>query len=216
MERTEWPTSSKIETLRESGCVPFSPVAIRAFACAGVALGVYAGYSTWAHFVFAEELVFPHGSAAPSQSPALFNRVIYALCLPVLFALVGAIVCGLTQTKFYFSLGRCAFDIRRVNPFRVPDLGKLMGGCGREMTALFVGVTLTIVALWIGIPRVLQALNHGETFLQSMLGQVLRAALWCTIAVSVLTAVVGYLAERTGFMWQHRMTKREVEAESRE
>ena len=103
-DKTEWPTESRLEELREQGVVPVSLFATRAFGALAFLLSVYLLRHRIG--IFYSELFTVVDGQAIKITPELRNKIvgegIFILAAPVVAVFVTSLAVVLLQTKFLF------------------------------------------------------------------------------------------------------------------
>jgi len=208
-ERTEWPTRSYLEDLRDQGQVAFSRLASAAFITTAVLLSTLLLVRLVSQFctMYIERGVL-------SLSRAEWVLLVEIAAIPPLAVLVTGLLTGLLQTGFHLKIdlsmkaerlaGAHRLRITRLLWFVVMGLFSVVG-------AILVGVgsfiLLARTALaWLVLGRDAAA-GIGWFMLSRFVVVALPALFVCV--------VVGWLLSRLVFRYTHRMTRAEVEAEFR-
>lgn len=212
MERTEWPTSEKLEKLRESGIVPFSPFAS---ACLGAVVLVISWYFMGG--TLRKLLTAWSGLADPLKpSGEVLPGIVMVFLVPAAAVLAVCTLAALLQTRFLFRPGQLAPDFGRLNPFgKSPGQSvsrKFLHLWWESLFALGAG----LAAVYLLASPVIGLLNHKREYVLKFFARQADALLPVFVLVFLVFTVLGVLAAHFSFRYAHRMTREEREREARE
>ncbi len=215
MERTESPTPEKLQSLREEGKVPYSPLATACGASLGAILSLLSVSKS-----FTEVLKILRESLSQNLSllatfELLRSPVVSLLVLPALGALIGAFLVGLVQTRFLFKLDRISFDLARLGR----DSEEGMSGFLSLLAAVplaFVTVVVGVVPAVVLFGEVLALLNNERSYLLISITKLGTSLLVSLSLIWAALAICSWLGARYRFMLRHRMSASEVYRNARD
>ena len=219
MDKSEWPSETKLARLRSEGLVPFSRFSSACFVGLLVVASIFLVRSKSSEFISAYLGLISSDLNSLSSSGAevalLSDLVFGGLVAFALALLVLPMVLGLFQTKFFFRPANLSFDLRRMLP-RIGTFGAGVGRVGLKLTLPFLLLIVPIALALIAIPRLFLLLNRDLNTFLSWLGENGSSFAPFLSGFLAVAAALGWIVSRYKFMLKHRMTRAEVEAEARE
>lgn len=196
-EKTELPSPEKMRELRESGIVPWSPLASCGLVLAGIGSALLLGGKTinalWTSAVA--------GTQNPAQLFGLLSNWIFtSSVLVAVLVLLG----GLLQTRFFLSFKQLRFSAPKT--VRASGLPGLVLNLVLLTLALAIG--WSILRQTLGLP--FSAMNTEVQFWLPLLSR--RLGLIALLSGLVLF-VVSWLFSELHFRLSHRVSRHEAESE---
>lgn len=207
MDKTEWPTQERLESLRDKGVTAYSPFLSR---LSGTLLAVVVLYASLEGPLevrsFITELLNIATTLNTPGEYVLFEPLkafsfttLKLLIAPIAAYVVGSTVCGLFQTRFLFMH----------RPSRVRHTGAFFASM-TFLAGLIGAVTFSAFAFRFFTPEILRLVTRDDMALIESPRQLFRAALPIIILVGGAGALLSWMSSRAGFLRLHRMTKAEV------
>lgn len=211
MERTEWPTRAKLESLREEGKVPYSRLCV----CSAVAMALFCSlFYVVDSFAFVVEkwrqmmesiVIFD-----PTGLEVLVRPLAVALFLPLLVTFFVAFIAALLQSRFLFRWHLVKMEFARLRGWQSWRFGEFL------LQLLFSVLTVLLVLflsclLLIGSSRNLFGLlNGGQTGWLAWLGSLLAHVSVWLMPLLLSFGFGAWLVARLVFRIRHRMTRQEI------
>ena len=218
MEKTEFPTRSRQEELKEQGIAPCSRFAAACLSAAGVLIWLGLDHKRCGAFVSSARRVMEEPSAAWDAAPTLeFAQAAWALfVIPAAIVACISMMAALFQTRFLFRLANCAFSPNRVFCLRPLIKGALLKGVlisffWAGLGALLAGALVRRIA-----PVLLSALNFDQSLFVGLAQRTIEAGLPVIAPLLIFMGLVAWSLVRLRFLFAYRMSKQEIEAEERE
>ncbi|PLZ00290.1 type III secretion system protein [Burkholderia sp. WAC0059] len=226
-EKTEEPTSKKLEKVREEGQVAKSTDMVE-FAClAAMLLALYAGGHYLADTMRADvidALDFvssdDHSVQALLATAGKMGRAALGVMLPVsILGVVAALVALAPQTGLKLSMKAINPKFDAVNPGngikRIFSMKSLL-----ELVKMIVKAAVLFAVMWKTIewllPLVASSLYQPLPLLSAMLWSVFLKQLTVAVGIYLVIAAVDYRLQAWMFIRQNRMTKDEVKRERKD
>ncbi len=220
MEKTEDPTSTRLEELREKGIVTYSAFAARSAGALVVLISLLALRGRAQELLDGMRALViennPRSILSGGMQTKLFSELFLILLAPALAALLGTFLAGLFQTRFLFRFGQASPSMARLNPFSVNSVGTVFYEIGLRVLAVFLSVLFAAVFLRLVVSDILGLANGSLLDLLPWLSHVVEAALPLFVPVLAFCGFLSWLFARQRFMRVHRMTREEVMRESRD
>ena len=139
-----------------------------------------------------------------------------SLIWPAVLTVVAVFFAGLLQTKFMLRVSNLGLDLRRLNFVRLPSINIFARRILGASLVLFV-----VLGLWVGValimaPEILKLLVLPSPECWGHLRVLAVKGLGLVGSLLVATALLSWIVARWQFMIHNRMTRAEVEAETRE
>jgi len=216
MYREEWPSERKLERLREEGKLPYSSFAVAALVLLAIGIWLAAAASSEWRLLLARAAELSAHWGDKRAAKALCEAALLLLLAPAGAASIAVIAGGLAQTRFLLRPALAGIKPERVSPMKPLSLART---ALRALNALALLVLFSIASL--AAARLLAPGAAGM-----LIGDPAETIWWPyrllrMLAPFVLTAVgaaafAAALLARLRFMLQHRMSREELEAETRE
>ena len=213
MDRTEWPTPSRIQALRESGAAAHSPAAS---ACAGLAALILS--LAWVKalldgFLAAYQGLYgAPGLGAEEWRIAVRGAAGLLLAPPAVVAAAVA-AAGLVQTRFLVHFGHIRLDFRRLRPGRALAPAGVMMLLAEAFAALALSAAFVLLVWRAAVPAVMALMLNEPSYLSFWAGRLYLSLALPAAGLLLGLAFCAWLAARFRFMLSHRMTRREILAE---
>ena len=217
MDKTEWPTEKRIAQLRESGELPYSTFGSRCMTASVVLLllGIFA--AEWGSDL---QSILLSSLSTSDPRPVTYAFVLLSKLGTILLILGGAIAVGivflgLLQNRFFFRLSQLSPQFERLNPFRAIPTQRIMTQLVLSLLLLICAVGIGGISARFGFSFVLGLLNRGQAEWPTLLSDCAGWFFVGTAFLLVVIAAVGIGVRRYLFLRAHRMTRLEVDSESR-
>ena len=214
MERTETPTTARLQELREQGIVPLSVFSSRSAATLLVLLSFLMLRTRFSVVVQALHDFVRGGAPEPwfqgENQHAVVAGVLSILIVPASAAFIGAILCGLFQTRFLVLLSRVSPALERINPFAASRFLGIIHGIIFGAATVLLLFFFSLVLLRLIIVDILALLHQEAQNLLSASGRFFEAVLPLLILVLAFAGFFSWLTVRNRFFAAHRMTREEV------
>ncbi|NMC61690.1 MAG: EscU/YscU/HrcU family type III secretion system export apparatus switch protein [SAR324 cluster bacterium] len=214
MDRTEPPTSSHIEELREQGIVPYSSFAAR---CASALIVIFSVLALKDHF---KVLLGSFQSIASVRDlnmiigegvqNGLSHELLVLLLVPAIAAITGALLAGLFQTRFVFRLSQISPNMSRLNPFAIRGILNILKECGFRFLLVFLSGVFATFLFRIMVTDILMLINKDPGEVIYSMWKLFEATLPIFILVIAFSGFLSWLLARNSFFQAHRMTREEV------
>jgi flagellar biosynthesis protein FlhB len=217
MDKTEWPTEKRLEELRADGKVASSRQVIVCL----VALVVFSSpmfmQSAWREFLSQYKVVFAgefEGGVFKGVQ-ALLDLALPLLLVPIIALLCIGLAAGLAQTKGLFLLRTLAIDVGRLSPFREVRFSRFVWGWPVAAIAAAVQIFITAIVLYLITPGSLGLFNKSHEVVLTWLSATYVKLMPVFLVLFVFLAAIGVFYERRRFRYANRMSRKEIEEESR-
>lgn len=220
MDRSEWPSRARLQTLREEGLFVYSRFTSSCFAAIIIFAVIFAVnrnfaalLEEWSEWLQLSDPSFSQGIAYFAKLLAPFFHIIF---IPICLVYCGTLLVILLQSRFFFRWRLVGLDFSRV--FRWP---RLEAGGILARIILFVCIVVSLLSfvglvIYLGIPSIFGLLNSDLAnwvfWLNALPKQI---ALWL-IPLLMFGAAVSWILSRFLFMLGHRMTREEIRQELEE
>ncbi len=218
MERTEPPSSSRLQELREQGIVPYSSFASRTAGSLAVLISLMILAPQFAALFKTLLEVIQAGDPHPllstkDQKPAqLMHAALVILAVPASAALLGAFAAGLFQTRFLFRMARVSPVLDRINPFRVSIKGFFVR-IAFLGTSAFLSFLFSVVLVRLVIREVFGLVHRDAGLIPSWLAPFFEGLLPIFVVVLSFSGFAALLISRRRFAEAHKMTRAEIAQE---
>ena len=220
MDKTEWPTQSKLEELHEAGLFPYSAFATRSFAALLVILVLFGMKESLLELTGALHNLIESGNIMYSDESGPLRHIVQQLGILILAPLaacfVGAFLCGLLQTRFTVRFSRISLDLSRISPFAPGRDRGVLSAFASRIVICFLGLLLSYVALRMSLPSLLLLLNNGTAYFIAWPFTYLKSILGLVVLLLSFAAFLAWLFARFRFMLANRMSRDEVLREHQE
>ena len=214
MTEVSWPSARKLARLRKEGIVPVSTISIRLVVVLVVVAIAWSEGGNLLSLVTYDRLLRMDGG---DSVQALSRELAWELTL-MLGSIVGALVSivlvfALLQTRFFLSPGLCSLQPGRLWP-RLNSL-KLVRSFVRVFFCMFISAIVYLIVFYALVPDL--AVGFSMTAREML--EIDRYSLELPFMLMSLLAVLSLIVaavNRLYFMWFHRMSRQEQEAEARE
>ena len=221
-ERTEWPTRSWLDDLREQGVVSVSRVSLRCVAAAFGIVAIFAVMERMRRVASSFESQTQRVIAADS-STIMFQAIgeVVGGLWPVFVAPVAAVIfstllAGLFQTRFLLRMASLSFDPSRLALSRASLIRGMFHRFFTAAAMFSVILAVGILFVWYYSGQVLGLLNMSPRETGGFALSLFRRSLWFLLPLMGVGAVTAWFVNRLMFMSAHRMTRGEIEAEARD
>jgi len=214
MDRTEAPTSSRLEELREQGIVPYSSFAVR---CASALIVIISVLTLKGHF---KALLSSFQSMAATKDlnmligegvqNGFYHELIVILIVPAMASIIGALLAGLFQTHFVIRFSQLSPDMTRLNPFAVRGILGIFKECGSKFLLVFLSMIFSMFLFRVVVTDILMLINKDLDDLIDSVWKLFEAVIPIFIPVIAFSGFLSWLLARNSFSQAHRMTREEV------
>jgi len=220
MDRTEWPSSAKLEKLREAGEIPYSPLVSRGAAALAVLLGLSLFGNSLSDFSDLYASLMDRSAQANIDLEQFASKFALLLAKLVAFPLMAALsiilILGLLQTRFYVRASSASFDFSRLNRFGKLSFGSLITRPVENLISFCIAVALGFCLLYALLPGILTLLNRDLLYFKAWPSQEYKSILPGLILSLGILTFLAWGTSRIAFRWKHRMSRKELEAEGGE
>ena len=214
MEKTELPTPARLEELRGQGLVPLSQFAMRSAGSLFVLLSFLMLAAEAMQLIGGVREVLEKGAAdcwwSESARRNVARSVVLLLIGPAVAALLGALLCGLFQSRFLVRFSRVAPRFERLNPFRLPAAGEVAADLASAFVVVLLSLGISAVLLRLVIADVLRIALEPPADALLLMGRFFQAVLPVLIPLLAFSAFGAWLFARRRFFASHRMSRQEV------
>lgn len=208
-DNTEFPTSDRIQELREQGIVSYSSRSGACLLIAALSVALLAGPSVSGQFLLLLKLD-PMTVGWESSLQTLRHVVLIWLVVPLVMSMAVLVVWGLFQTRFLINPGLMSLDFSRLltGKFLAPE--RIFRRAGITLAGLLTAAGLSFILLKTAGIQIFRTLHTaGGPSIAPVLGE-LREFLPVVILIGCFSALVLLLAEKLRFSLAHRMSRKEV------
>ena len=204
MDKTEWPTAQKLESLRGDGLVPISKTSLRLVASAALIVYFSTQHAEIASLL--KDISNPNldleGLADKSKQLGFF------IVIPAIISFLAMLVVGMLQTKFLFRPSLCAPNASRFS-------GKIISK--EKFVSAFMSIVLfllialvSMLCFWKFASQYLSLLNMHDTDIIKHVDFWSGTAVIVVPVVLVLIAFFSWILATISFMFRYRMSRMEV------
>lgn len=212
IDRTEWPTAERLESLRAQGIVPVSRYAVRA---GGLLVVLGTTYAIRDRVVRLFERAFTGTSSttlaeASATGAQIISDLLFVMLVPIIALTIISVVLVLLQTKFLFVFSRISFDLSRLNRLRPPDLGAMISRVLLNLSFIAIFFVLFAGAGYLTLRLILPLVGQDLGYFARWPGTVAGSAVPLIVGALMITGFTAWIRSRFSFMLKHRMSREEV------
>lgn len=217
MEKTEAPSESKLAELRLEGIVPFSPLSTGCVASLVFLVVLYAQggkipglFAVYRKILQDDAPLFPVSLRMVAIFSDMLSDVLMLIATPAAAAVAATLLWGMIQTKFLFRFRAIAFDVSRINPFRLASLSSLSRTFFKALAITVLALGIGVAVALLGMGDVLRLLNHHAKYSGEWAPRFATAFMTMCGLLLTLLALAAWFTHRLLFMYRHRMTREEL------
>ncbi len=222
MDRTERPSNQRLAFLREQGLVAHSPFSSACVALATILVLLNVLFDNWQRLAIGWKSMLVVASSSSIDEEALLSvvtdlslvEIIRSLLFwPVVCAAIFLLLLGVARTRFLFHPQALAPHLGRL--LKSNPQSRVSSGLAAIAWSCF-GLLLPILCVWLSIYMALQLFNRGAHVTAGLLTASIKAGAFVGAPILIALSVIAYTLAHFEFLHRHRMSRRELEAESRD
>ncbi len=223
-QKTEEPTSKRLEDARERGEVVTSREVNNLFVLGAGALALGLGVPNVIDTLtptLSRFLESPHDLLADPDGIGVMVRDLMtsiggALALPFGLLVAGAVLGGLVQHGFLFTTQALSPKLERISPLNGLERlfsGKSLLEFAKGLLKLGIVGAVAAVAIAPYFERIVQAASFSLGQIDALMNDLARRLFFTVVAVMAVVAAADYLLQRFQFMRRMRMSRQEIRDE---
>jgi flagellar biosynthesis protein FlhB len=171
----------------------------------------------WNEFLSSLSVLFSQATSGIEleQLKAVLKAASLLFIAPAIALFVVFFVMVFAQTRGLFLPHRIAPDIARLNPLQSVSIGALLRRIPQSLGVFSLQIGAAAAVAYLLMPAAFQGFLRTKEFILQWPGEMYRNVLPFLILVLVVVLGLGLVGERYRFRYQHRMSRKEVEDESR-